>query len=169
MKRVQLITIASAALLLASQPALAEQWDAVGGKDINGEPYASLSIMQGEYALSMECNLDSEGVLTTLLMVPSLPNLFADDDVTADLTFQFSLPGGSTHSQTSNFYYYNGGPDDSAWIGKFSASRSELNAFGAGKSLEILNPDGDVVLTFSNKGAAEAVSLVKERCLLGVM
>lgn len=146
-------------------PALAERWITKTGKDRNGVSYTYLSYTQGTYNLSFSCNEKSDAALHMVLVIPSLPNLYAQDDINALLKFRFNMPGGSYYETSIKSWYYGG---DKAWTGSLKVDNDLLNLFASAKSMGLRNPEGKKVLSFNMDGSAKAIKAVRKFCKMGL-
>ncbi|TLP67087.1 hypothetical protein FEE96_06995 [Parasedimentitalea maritima] len=162
---VPLLVIFTGAMAVAAE----NQWVLASGTDNTGHTYAQMHIQQGKYVLNLGCDERNQNTqkLDLKLYVPSLPNLFAQDDATAQLGLQFHLPGGSLFKEVAPSWYFDGDGDD-AWVGNVPVSASMLNAFAAARKVDVLNPNGELVLRFSAQGTAAAVDAIRSQCGIGL-
>jgi hypothetical protein len=168
----RLSTILSAIFIsVSAMSAVAQEWDVNSGTDSRGNDFAYMSIKLGGHLLSLSCdsrNKDDSN-LQFKLFVPSLPTLFAEDGVEAPLSLKFVLPGGGQVTQIVDTYYFDGGPGDQAWLGKFSTDHASLNSIAAAKEILIMNPEGKTVLEFPATKTSLGVKKIRQMCQIGLI
>lgn len=169
------VLLASSTPVLAySEPTSPDEWQILIGTNSAGLDYAKVWIEAPEYRLELSCDTRDESQMFYKqvyfkLFVPSLPDLFAQGDMEANLTLFFALPGGGIYEDTISAHYYDGGPRDQAWLGVFPARYSTLNVMAGAETIQLLNPEGKPVFTLPIKGAADGVAAIREQCKIGLM
>lgn len=175
MKACLLALLASSTQVLAySEPTSPDEWKILTGTNSAGLDYAKVWIEEPEYRLELSCDTRDESQMFYKqvyfkLFVPSLPDLFAQGDMEANLTLFFALPGGGIYEDTISAHYYDGGPRDQAWLGVFPARYSTLNVMAGAETIQLLNPKGEPVFTLPTKGAQDGVAAIREQCKIGLM
>jgi hypothetical protein len=168
----RLSTILAATFIsVSAMSAVAQGWRVKSGTDSRENDYAYMSIKQGGHMLSLSCDSRNkdDSKLQFKLFVPSLPTLFAEDGVEAPLSLKFVLPGGGQVTQIVDTYYFDGGPGDQAWLGKFSTDHASLNSLAAAKEILIVNPEGKTVLSFPAAGTSQGVRQIRQMCRIGLI
>ena len=169
-----LALLASSAPVLAfSEPDPPREWQILTGTNSAGLDYAKVWIEEPEYRLELCCDTRDESQMFYKqvyfkLFVPSLPDLFAQGDMEANLTLFLWSPGDGIYEDVISTHYYDGGPRDQAWLGVFPASYSTLNAMAGADTIQLLNPEGKPIFTLPTKEAADGVAAIREQCKIGL-
>lgn len=147
----------------------ASVWVTKVGTDNRGLEYANVSIKKDELSLSLSCDTrDTENVqLSFLLHTPSVPMLFAEDDLEETLTLRFVMLDKSVFDQPVMAHYFDGGPDDQAWVGNISGVQPVINAMMNAEGVLLLNPEQHVVFELSNDGLADGGEAIHQECQVG--
>ncbi|SDQ13334.1 hypothetical protein [Pseudovibrio sp. Tun.PSC04-5.I4] len=169
MKAISRLLISLSSLLVISGPALSSEWLTETGSDRNGRDYVNIRVMDADYNLSLSCDAREDSRVFFQLMVASLPHLFAQDGMTANLKLRFSLPGGGEYEDSISVYYFDGGPGDQAWQGTFPASYTTLNVFANALIIELLNPEGTLLFLLPTKGMSLGVDAIRRQCAIGLI
>ncbi len=170
-----LALLASSTPILAdSEPTSPDEWQILIGTTDAGLDYARIWIEEPEYRLELSCDTRDESQMFYKqvyfkLFVPSLPDLFAQGDMEANLTLFFALPGGGVYKDIILAHYYDGGPSDQAWLGIFPARYSTLNVMAGADTIQLLNPEGTPIFTLPTMGAADGVAAIREQCKIGLV
>jgi hypothetical protein len=151
-------------LATASRPSGASTWQTKPWLDVNGKTGVALVLKQGEYVLQFNCSEGAGAYLNMVLIGRTFSNLESVDDRNAELTFEFELPEGKVTRNTVKAWYF--GPDH-AWTGQFPMGPDFYTSFSTAQLIYLLNPAGELILTFTTSGLKSGAEAIQSHCQRG--